>query len=135
MLKNKNNSTNNIMTVNGRITSDLQYDHESHGIPIFSTFIEIYRRSGNIDILPVRIPEYVLNGQYIHEDTCVDIVGELRTYNEKNSFKSKLILYILVKEIKVVNISSGYKNEILLNGFVCRPPVIEKRLSEGESLI
>ena len=59
--------------------------------------------------------------------TKVDIVGQLRSYNNYNSKKNRLVLTVFAREItlpeeeEIKNI-----NQIYLNGFICKPPIYRK---------
>lgn len=124
MLRN-DSITNNKIVIIGKIKTELQHVHDIPGAKIYTCTVEVFRNSGIIDILPVHIPENVLENKKIAIEEFACIEGELHTYNEKEDCKSKLVLFIFVKKINVVS-SAASENQILLNGFVCKPPIYRK---------
>ena len=59
--------------------------------------------------------------------TKVDIVGQLRSYNNYNSKKNRLVLTIFAREISLPEEEEGKNiNQVYLNGFICKPPIYRK---------
>ena len=57
----------------------------------------------------------------------VDIVGQLRSYNNYNSKKNRLVLTIFAREISLPEEEEGKNiNQVYLNGFICKPPIYRK---------
>jgi hypothetical protein len=97
------------------------------------------------DVIPLTISERLIDIDSIGEGTRVKVSGQFRSYNKFNADKQKksLILFVFVKDI--VNVSAieseeditedqaallrecaKDKNEIILDGFTCKPPVYRK---------
>lgn len=117
--------TNNRIQIIGKIKTELRHDHNIIGAKIYTCIVEVKRNSGIIDLLPVHISEHQLVKQKLTVDQYVCIKGELHSYNKKDAYKNKMELFIFAKEICVRSFAS-FENQILLNGFVCKPPTYRK---------
>lgn len=138
---------NNVVTLIGTITEDLQFSHKTYNESFYKTFISIERLNKDIhDVIPLTISERLIDIDSIGEGTRVKVSGQFRSYNKFNADKQKksLILFVFVKDI--VNVSAiestedditedqaallrecaKDKNEIILDGFTCKPPVYRK---------
>ena len=56
------------------------------------------------------------------------MTGQFRSYNNHEQIKTRLLLHAFVKELNLLNSVEevGSVNEILLHGFLCKPPVYRK---------
>ena len=56
------------------------------------------------------------------------MTGQFRSYNNHEQIKTRLLLHAFVKELNLLNSveEAGSMNEILLHGFLCKPPVYRK---------
>lgn len=114
---------NNNVRVTGRIDG-FAYDHTAYGERLYSSFVHSQRRSGTVDDIPVIASEYLVkkddfDGKY------VEIDGEFRSMNMEVEGKSKLILQLFVKNIRIVKTkeSADDENEIVLDGFLVKNPI------------
>ena len=138
---------NNVVTLVGTITDDLQFSHKTYNESFYKTFISIERLNKDVhDVIPLTISERLIDVNSIGEGTRVKISGQFRSFNKFNKEKQKksLVLFVFVKDI--INISaiesqeddwspeqaalvrecSKDRNEIILDGFICKPPVYRK---------
>ena len=118
--------TNNSANIVGKIVSDFSFSHEYYGEGFFNFSVEVLRLSEASDILPVTISERLLQGERYEEGTLVHITGQIRSYNNyvEVDRKNKLVLTIFAKDIeKIENGLDLNPNEIMLNGFICKPPI------------
>lgn len=137
---------NNVVTLVGTITEDLQFSHKTYNESFYKTFISIERLNKDVhDVIPLTISERLIDVNSIGEGTRVKVTGQFRSYNKYNTEKQKksLILFVFVKDI--VNISAiesqediteeqdallrecaKDKNEIILDGFTCKRPIYRK---------
>ena len=96
---------------------------KSHSLPeeTFYTFnLDVKRLSPVIDTLPITISERLLKKFDVYEDDLVTIIGQLRSYNLTHDGASRLKLTVFCKKIDLGG--EEFQNEILLSGFVCKPP-------------
>lgn len=116
---------NNEVTVVGKVIGDMSFSHKVYGEGFYTFDIEVPRLSDSVDKLPVTISERLLPevGELLGE--TVEILGQFRSYNQYDDGRNRLILTIFVLELKIVEEAeiSRSKNNIFLNGFVCKNPV------------
>ena len=98
------------------IAGELKFNHETHSEKFYETQIRIKRHSDSIDTLPVIVSERLIDKQDI-DNTRVKVIGELHSKNADG----KLILFIFAKEF-ISNVEEADKNEIELDGFLCKTP-------------
>lgn len=102
----------------GDIVAPLEYSYESHGEKFFKAKISIRRTSGVNDFIELCISEFLISEEL--SEKTVSITGRLATRNEMVSGRHKLLVYVFVNEIAVVNSDTEHKNEVTLEGFVGR---------------
>ena len=117
-------SDNNVVEVMGKIVSQVTFSHEVYGEGFYSFTIEAARLSDNADLLPVTISERLIDKELLTIGTVVDIKGQLRSYNNYNNKKNKLVLTIFVRQIEIIQEQVEINpNKIFLNGYICKPPI------------
>ena len=117
-------SDNNVVEVMGKIVSEVTFSHEVYGEGFYSFTIEAARLSDNADLLPVTISERLIDKELLTIGTVVDIKGQLRSYNNYNNKKNKLVLTIFVRQIEIIQEQVEINpNQIFLNGYICKPPI------------
>lgn len=114
---------NNYVRITGYVDKFI-YNHTAYDERFYSSFVHSQRRSGTVDDIPVIASEYLvkkddLDGKY------VEIDGEFRSMNMEVEGKSKLILQLFVKNIRIVKTkeSADDENEIVLDGFLVKNPI------------
>nr|WP_302596865.1 single-stranded DNA-binding protein [uncultured Cellulosilyticum sp.] len=117
---------NNKVLLIGKVVSDTKFSHKVYGEGFYTFDLEVPRLSESADVLPVTISERLLPsiGGNI-QGKVLEIEGQFRSYNQYEEGKNRLILTVFIFEVKEVNPSelSRNKNEIYLNGFVCKAPI------------
>lgn len=115
----------NQIQLRGKMSIKPMLFYEKCGENFFSTEVEVCRRSGNIDTIPVIIPERAIKSENkICNVGYVNIKGELRSYNRSEGGKRRLKVSVFVSEIDFVKESERNDfNGIILCGHVCKPPV------------
>lgn len=125
-----NTITNNYVTVVGRIQSDFAFSHEIYGEGFYNFTLETKRLSSAVDILPITISERILEKEGLPIGTAVQIMGQIRSYNNyiESEQKNKLVLTIFVREIEILGEAeaSVSPNEVFLNGYICKKPIYRK---------
>ncbi|WP_054739910.1 single-stranded DNA-binding protein [Cellulosilyticum ruminicola] len=117
---------NNKVLLIGKVVSETKFSHKVYGEGFYTFDLEVPRLSESADILPVTISERLLpaiGGNILGK--VLEIEGQFRSYNQYEEGKNRLILTIFIFEVKEVGLSelSKNKNEITLNGFVCKAPI------------
>lgn len=114
---------NNYVRITGYVDKFI-YNHTAYDERFYSSFVHSQRRSGTVDDIPVIASEYLvkkddLDGKY------VEIDGEFRPMNMEVEGKTKLILQLFVKNIRIVKTkeSADDENEIILDGFLVKNPI------------
>lgn len=72
----------NEVTVIGRIVTELRFNHDVFGEKMYVCDVEIERRSGQVDVIPVMISERLLDhdlGEYY--DRMCKVCGTYKSYN------------------------------------------------------
>ena len=116
---------NNEVNVVGKVIGDMRFSHKVYGEGFYTFDIEVPRLSDSVDTLPVTISERLLPSIGEIAGKKVDIWGQFRSYNQYDEGRNRLILTIFVLELKVVGEEDmdKCKNDIYLNGYVCKKPV------------
>ena len=121
--------SNNTVSISGKIASCFTFSHEIYGEGFYNFYVDVYRLSNDVDRLPVTISERLVNKDLLPIGQEVHIVGQVRSYNSyiASDKKNKLILTIFTKDIQLQEdteeIITNNPNEVLLNGYICKPPV------------
>ena len=125
---------NNHITLMGKVTSEKRFSHEIYGEKFYVFDISVPRLSGSSDIIPVTISERLLIGDDIKFDSKVIIDGQFRSYNSYENEKSRLVLTVFAKDIKLTEnqeeeVKAGkdiISNEVTLTGYICKKPIYRK---------
>ena len=118
---------NNTVLIAGKIVEGCVFSHEVYGEGFYTFQISSERLSDKVDILPVTVSERLIDKELLQVGTKVDIIGQLRSYNNYNSKKNRLVLTIFVREIRLMEEEeTKNENQICLNGFICKPPIYRK---------
>lgn len=116
---------NNIVTISGRLGADLEWSHDTKDKKFYAGTIHNSRNSGVVDIIPILMNEQtaqLITLTSVNKDEIdVNITGEFRSHNKIIDGRSKLLLYIFVRTIDVVEEVSDC-NQINLTGFICKTP-------------
>lgn len=123
----ENYSENNIVEIGGRIVSAPEFSHEIYDEKFYKLEIETKRLSDISDILPVIVSERLIDLNSLKIGEIVHITGQIRSYNKQLGTKSKLVLSIFAKEIKISTDEQILTlNDVNFNGFLCKQPIYRK---------
>lgn len=113
----------NQVTLEGMVTEYYKDTYEDHGENFYKMCVSVERDSGVYDVIPVMIPERLVDCDSIYVGKNVFIKGEFRARNERDEVtkKSKLILYVFPSELEVLECDEC-ENEIYLEGYICKQP-------------
>ena len=115
-MKNENNNA----TVAGVVATEPQ-KYDCCGEMFYTFVLSVKRTSGTEDLIPVNMPMMIC--EQLHIGTSICLIGQIRTYNRIVDEKSKLIVVFFALDTSVY---TGYRNEIELTGFFCKPPAHRK---------
>lgn len=121
-------TTDNVYETNkaivaGSVMSPLKFSHKTYGEAFYTFVLGIERRSGYIDEINVMISERLIYESSLYEGDFVEIVGQVRTYNESADGRNKLNVVIFAREIETGLSEEYFENYIYLEGFLCKPPI------------
>ena len=118
---------NNTVLITGTVAEGCVFSHEVYGESFYMFRISSERLSDKADILPVTISERLIDKELLQVGTKVEVTGQLRSYNNYNSKKNRLILTIFAREISLLEETDAkMENQIFLNGFICKAPIYRK---------
>ena len=113
------NESTNTVCVSGRL-SGLEMSHRIYGEAFYTFFLECKRLSDKKDVLPVTVSERLLARHPLCNGSEIGIRGQLRSYNKLIGGKIRLYLTVFAREI---NDAVEPVNEIVLTGYICKPPI------------
>lgn len=124
---NRRNDDNSVF-INGRIVSDIRFNHKFLGEGFYEFDVEIVRRSGIYDVIPVIVSERMFDVQKDYSGMVVSISGEYRSFNKTVNDRIALILFVFAHEIEFEEypFETYENNTILLQGYVCKEPVYRR---------
>ena len=123
----ENFNENNNVEIGGRIVSDLEFSHELFEEKFYKFTLQTQRLSNLYDDIPVIISERSIDLTSLTKDKIVHITGQFRSYNQQVDGKSKLVLSIFVKDIKLTEDDSILTlNDAEFAGYICKPAIYRK---------
>ncbi|MGI6733925.1 MAG: single-stranded DNA-binding protein [Anaerovoracaceae bacterium] len=118
-----NNVETNRTELSGAIISLPEYSHKSYGEIFYAMTVGVHRKSGYCDIIPVIISERLIWDTELTEGDAVQIIGQIRTYNEIIDGKNRLNIVVFAREFILAGEEAGDINKVYLEGYLCKPPV------------
>lgn len=112
--------TRNFVELRGVLTSAPVFSHESRGERFFTFPVEAQRLSGAVDKLNVVARESLLGETLISDASCVHVVGELRSFNNKHGEGAKLVVTVFARDLYLDE--GDDLNLVELLGTLCKPP-------------
>ena len=126
----ENAINNNNITLAGVVEKEPEYSHEAFGEGFYVFMLKCSRTSGNKDTLPVMISDRLTDIREIKVGQVVTVSGQIRSFNRHiDDVKSKLILSVFARELKILTQDATELsfeediNTVILDGFVCKPPI------------
>lgn len=116
---------NNQVTISGAISREAEFSHEVYGEGFYIVYLNIPRLSGYEDEIPVTISERMCNVKELHVGRQIAVYGQFRSFNYHTEDGNHLVLSVFAQEMEFLDDSSkdSDKNEIYLDGFICKEPV------------
>ena len=118
------NQKNNLVTVGGEIVSEFLFSHEVFGEKFYVMYVDIIRKSGEVDRLPVTVSERLVDVEESLVGFGVTVFGQYRSFNKNDGKKSYLILSVFADYIEFLeDVDSCDNNKISLQGTICKEPI------------
>ena len=106
---------NNVAKISGKIASKYRPYHSTLGEQFLMVDVEVRRKSGGVDTLPVVVSEKLLDDN-IRSAAYVSFVGQIRTYNKTDG---SVETYLFARDAEVSDENTSV-NEVKLRGFLCK---------------
>ncbi len=116
----------NQVTIGGEILSLSVFRQEMFREKVYT--MKVKRNSEVRDVIPVIIPDRLINGSIDLTEGFIKVNGHYRSCNKLVGGKSRLILYVYAKEIEFTGEEpdTAEDNHIVLEGYICKSPVYRK---------
>lgn len=116
---------NNSITLVGEIVSGFRYSHTVLGERFYLFDIEVRRKSGTVDRLPVVISDCLIDVTKDYIGEIVEIIGQVRTFNQREDTGNKLIISVFAQDIRMDPEINSFEtnNMVLLDGYICKPTI------------
>lgn len=112
---------NNRIEISGKVCGEAKFSHRIYGEGFYTFNISVMRLSESEDIIPVTVSERLLDSAEIKDGKTVSIKGQVRSYNNNDSAKNRLMISVFVREFD--SDMAENRNMVVLNGYICRTPV------------
>lgn len=123
---------NNKVVIAGKVCEDYVFDHNVGGEKFYLLKVETVRDSGNIDILPIMVSEWIaeVNENVLGKQVCIK--GSVRTYNQKDGLSVRQRTFVFADEVLIVDMEEPmfevhdgdlvtYSNNwVMLSGNLCK---------------
>ena len=104
----------------GTAETDAVFSHESRGERFYRFPLTIHRLSGTADTLNVIVREHLLSSAAIAPGQRLQVSGELRSFNNKHSEGSKLVITVFAHSLLPADGADA--NSVALRGTLCKLP-------------
>ena len=124
----KNFEKNNV-DIAGTVVAEPEYSHEVCGEKFYVCKIETERTSGFKDVIPLTISDRLFRVGEQLTGYRLRVVGQFRSYNLHAEDGNHLVLSVFVRDIEQLdddNTDMMHKNEIYLDGYICKDPIYRK---------
>ncbi len=109
----------------GIVLSPPAVSHKSYGETFYCLAVGVDRKSGYRDVIQVIVSERLIWNLEFEPGDTVEILGQVRTYNEEQDGRNKLNVVVFSREFKRCDEASRleHENKIILEGFICKKPI------------
>lgn len=110
----------NLVELCGTAETNAVFSHESRGERFYRFPLTIHRLSGTADTLNVIVREHLLSSAAIISGQRLQVSGELRSFNNKHSEGSKLVITVFAHSLLPADGADA--NSVALRGTLCKLP-------------
>lgn len=123
-MEEKGLETNNAVLI-GVVLSLPTISHKSYGETFYSFSVGVDRKSGYRDVIQIIVSERLIWNLEFEPGDYVEILGQIRTYNEEQEGRNKLNVVVFAREFKRCEEDTKleHENKINLEGFICKKPI------------
>ena len=114
----------NLVLLRGEAVEEPVLSHENHGQRFYRFLLSVRRLSGQADLLPVIATGEQLQGLLPLRGQRLAVEGQLRSFNNKSGQGNRLVISVLARTL--LPTQEEDRNEILLRGVICKPPVLRR---------
>ena len=115
---------NNYAFITGTVESEPTISHEIYEEKFYNFKVKSQRLSDSFDIVNVTVSERLLNDNLnLSYGAKLNISGQFRSYNNYSEVGNKLLLTLFAKDVKETSADTSDKNEIYLDGYICKAPI------------
>lgn len=116
----------NKVIIEGEIVTGFMFSHEVFGEGFYLFSVKTHRMSESVDVLPIMISDRMIDTKKDCVGKFVRILGQLRSYNQHNGDKNRLVLSVFAREVEFLETESAKINRISLDGYICKAPVYRR---------
>lgn len=121
---------NNKATLSGEIVSNFEFSHECYGDGFYTAMLASERTSTVKDIIPIMVPDRIVDTNADWIGYFVKVSGQFRSYNKHEERKRHLKLSLFVREWETWEddgtIRPSDESQIFLDGHICKQPTYRK---------
>ena len=114
---------NDFIQVAGELGDNFTYIYTAFGKKYYEISVKVPRLSGEIDEVITRVSESCCNTLRNIAGNYVQITGQLRVYPKEADGHKSALLRVYAKELQVIPPCTAETNQVILIGFICKPPV------------
>lgn len=108
----------------GKAADDLSLSHKTYGEAFYTFSFTVARNSGYEDKVTVMASERILSSFAVYRGLRLSVEGQIRTYNEDENGRNKLNIVVFARDIKLADEEEADKNEVYLEGYLCKKPLL-----------
>ena len=114
----------NQILLRGRAAQPPRFSHRNHDAAFWLLPMEVRRLSGAADLLNVLVPEPLLAGLSPSPGDGLEVMGEVRSFNNKSGQGSRLVITVHARSL--IPWDGEDENSLLLSGALCKPPTLRR---------
>ena len=123
-MEEKGLETNSAILI-GVVLSPPTISHKSYGETFYNFSMGVDRKSGYRDVIQIIVSERLIWNIEFAPGDFIEILGQIRTYNEEQEGRNKLNVVVFAREFKRCedDVRLEHENKITLEGCICKSPV------------
>jgi primosomal replication protein N len=118
------NQNENRAILRGIVEEAPQFSHKVHGIDFYRFPLCVPRLSGREDRLNILLPQTLMDPCPLSPGLCVEVTGEVRSFNNRSGSGSKLVITLYAKTLSLTEEEPC--NQVFLSGVLCKQPILRR---------
>lgn len=114
----------NRITLCGTLDTLPVFSHRNHGRDFYRFTLSVQRLSGAEDLLNVVASGDVLEQADLFDGSNIAVTGQIRSFNNRQETGRRLIISVYAESVTTTD--QPPRNDALLTGTVCKPPVFRR---------